>query len=257
MTPEAFVELSRQLGCSDPVGVECEPFFQWVIEDNFVAGRPRWEKAGAELVADVLPYEEMKLRMLNGSHSLLAYLGYLAGYEHISDCMDDPCYLRAARSLMLDEQAPTLSTTGVDLVAYADSLIARYKNRAIKHRTFQIATDGTQKLPQRWLDSIRWHLANGSRFELLALGVAAWMRFVGGVDEQGREIIINDPLSSELAKRVAQSAEGEERIAALLSLREVFGHDLPDSSAFRERLSHYYQLLLKTGAKEAVRQAIG
>ncbi|MEI2263814.1 mannitol dehydrogenase family protein [Erwinia sp. CGal63] len=257
MTPEAFEELSGKLGCSDPVGVECEPFFQWVIEDNFVSGRPAWEKAGAELVADVLPFEEMKLRMLNGSHSLLAYLGYLAGYEHISDCMDDPYYLKAARSLMLDEQAPTLSTKNVDLVAYADSLIARYQNRAIKHRTYQIATDGTQKLPQRWLDSIRWHLARGSDFTLLALGVASWMRFVGGVDEQGKTIVINDPLHEQLAQLVNSSAEGDERVAALLSLRAVFGDDLPDNSLFRERVSHYYQKLLTAGAKETVRQVIG
>lgn len=256
MTPEAFQALSHKLGCADPVGVECEPFFQWVIEDNFVNGRPAWEKAGAELVADVLPFEEMKLRMLNGSHSLLAYTGYLAGYETISDCMDDADYQLAARKLMLDEQAPTLRTTGIDLTAYADSLIARYKNRAIRHRTYQIATDGTQKLPQRWLDSIRWHLRQGSRFELLALCVASWMRFVKGVDEQGEAFLINDPLQHELAQLVSNSAEGEQRIAALLSLKEVFGDDLPDNSLFRERVSHYYQLILESGAKEAVRQAI-
>lgn len=256
MTAEAFQSLSHKLGCADPVGVECEPFFQWVIEDNFVNGRPAWEKAGAELVADVLPFEEMKLRMLNGSHSLLAYTGYLAGYETISDCMDDADYQLAARKLMLDEQAPTLRTTGVDLVAYADSLIARYKNRAIKHRTYQIATDGTQKLPQRWLDSIRWHLRQGSRFELLALCVASWMRFVKGVDEQGEAFVINDPLQPELARLINNSAEGEQRIAALLSLKEVFGDDLPDNALFRERVGHYYQLLLQSGAKEAVRQAI-
>ena len=92
-------------------------------------------KAGAELVQDVLPFEEMKLRMLNGSHSFLAYLGYLAGYQHISDCMADEHFLHAARTLMLAEQAPTLRTQNVDLTAYADSLIARYQNRAIKHRT--------------------------------------------------------------------------------------------------------------------------
>jgi fructuronate reductase len=171
--------------------------------------------------------------------------------------MDDPYYLKAARSLMLDEQAPTLSTKNVDLTAYADSLIARYRNRAIKHRTYQIATDGTQKLPQRWLDSIRWHLANGSDFTLLALGVAGWIRFVGGVDEQGKPIVINDPLRAELAQRVNDSQEGDERVAALLSLRAVFGEDLPDNSLFREKVGHYYALLLKLGAKETVRQVIG
>ncbi len=152
-----------------------------MIEDNFVAGRPQWEKAGAELVADVVPFEEMKLRMLNGSHSFLAYLGYLAGYQHINDCMQDDNYRRAALSLMLDEQAPTLKVQGVDLSRYASLLIDRYCNPALKHRTWQIAMDGSQKLPQRMLDSIRWHLVHQRDFTLLALGVAGWMRYVGGV----------------------------------------------------------------------------
>jgi len=254
MTAETHRALQAYLGCDDPVGVVCEPFFQWVIEDNFVNGRPRWEQAGAELVTDVLPYEEMKLRMLNGSHSFLAYLGSLAGYEHISDCMDDDRFLRAARHLMIAEQAPTLRTTGVDLSAYADSLIERYRNRAIKHRTAQIANDGTQKLPQRWLDSIRWHLQRGSRFDLLALGVAGWIRYVGGIDERGEAITLNDPLRDELAKRVAESREGEERVAALLTLEHVFAADLPTSRPFIDRVNHFYAQLLAQGAKKTVHQ---
>jgi fructuronate reductase len=112
-----------------------------VVEDNFVAGRPAWETAGVQMTDDVLPWEQMKLRMLNGSHSFLAWLGYLA-HAHISDCMQDEVFRRAARQLMLDEQAPTLTITGVDLTAYADSLIARFSNPALKHRTWQI--DGRQ-----------------------------------------------------------------------------------------------------------------
>ena len=101
VTPETLDKIEQLTGVRDPAGVACEPFRQWVIEDNFVAGRPQWEKAGAELVADVIPFEEMKLRMLNGSHSFLAYLGYLAGYQHINDCMEDEHYRRAAHALML------------------------------------------------------------------------------------------------------------------------------------------------------------
>lgn len=256
MTPETLAALNDKLGCRDEVGVVCEPFFQWVIEDNFVSGRPAWEKAGAELVADVLPFEQMKLRMLNGSHSFLAYLGYLAGYQHISDCMADENYLIAARQLMLAEQAPTLRTANVDLTAYADSLIARYQNRAIKHRTYQIATDGSQKLPQRWLDSIRWHLKNGSGFELLALGVAGWMRYVSGVDEQGKAIVINDPLKDEIARQVAATADGPARIRALLSITTLFGEDLAASALFIQRLSYFYQQLQTQGAQQTVRQLI-
>lgn len=114
MTAETLDKIEPLISVRDPAGVACEPFLQWVIEDNFVAGRPEWEETGAELVADVLPFEDMKLRMLNSSHSFLAYLGYLSGYQHINECMEDELFRRAARVLMLEEQAPTLNVTGVD-----------------------------------------------------------------------------------------------------------------------------------------------
>ncbi|MCT4717164.1 fructuronate reductase [Enterobacteriaceae bacterium H18W14] len=252
VTPETLAQVAQATGVADPAAVACEPFRQWVIEDNFVAGRPAWEKAGAELVADVLPYEEMKLRMLNGSHSFLAYLGYLAGYQHISDCMQDENYRRAAHALMLQEQAPTLKVTGVDLGKYADSLIARYTNPALRHRTWQIAMDGSQKLPQRWLDSIRWHLAHGSSFRLLALGVAGWMRYVGGVDEQGEKIEVSDPLLPAIQQAVASSQEGEARVQALLGLNTIFGEDLPANEQFVKQVTEAYLAVREYGAKNTV-----
>lgn len=253
VTAETLQHIEDLLGgIADPVAVACEPFRQWVIEDHFPQGRPAWEKAGAELVSDVLPYEEMKLRMLNGSHSFLAYLGYLAGYAHISDCMQDAYFVKAARHLMLAEQAPTLQVRELDLTHYADSLLARYRNTALKHRTWQIAMDGTQKLPQRMLDSIRWHLAHGSDFNCLALGVAGWMRYVGGKDEQGQPIEISDPLSECLANLVGNSREGPERVLALLQLDTVFGQDLPANHSFVDTVTHAYQALLAQGAKTTV-----
>ncbi|WP_034455405.1 mannitol dehydrogenase family protein [Buttiauxella noackiae] len=251
-TAETLEQVAKATGVADPVAIACEPFRQWVIEDNFVAGRPEWEKAGAELVKDVLPYEEMKLRMLNGSHSFLAYLGYLAGYQHISECMLDENYRRTAHALMLQEQAPTLKVQGVDLAKYADSLIARYTNPALRHRTWQIAMDGSQKLPQRWLDSIRWHLANGSKFSLLALGVAGWMRYVGGVDEQGNAIEVSDPLLSAIEQAVSASQEGENRVKALLGLKTIFGEDLPANEKFVAQVTESYLALRENGAKATV-----
>jgi len=256
MTDAAFDTLAARLGSRDPVAVEAEPFFQWVIEDNFVNGRPAWENAGAELVSDVLPFEEMKLRMLNGSHSFLAYLGFLAGYEHISDCMADASYRQAARALMLQDQAPTLRTQGVDLEAYADSLIARYENRAIKHRTYQIATDGTQKLPQRLLDSARWHLRKGTSCDFVLLGVAGWMRYVSGVDEQGQSIEIRDPLKDQLADIVANSEEGAARVKALLGLNAVFGDDLLKETVLVSRVTELYLQLVQQGARATVQSLV-
>jgi len=254
MTPASLEKITSVLGgMEDQAGIACEPFRQWVIEDNFVAGRPEWEKVGAELVADVLPFEEMKLRMLNGSHSFLAYLGYLAGYQYIDQCMLDDNYAQAARQLMLSEQAPTLHTTGVDLTAYAESLLARYRNTGLKHRTWQIAMDGTLKLPQRMLDSIRVHLARGTAFPLLALGVAGWMRYVGGVDDNGEKIDISDPLAAQLAELVHNSADGRARVEALLTLHQVFGTDLPANTLFVSQVADAYTLLQNQGAKETVK----
>lgn len=252
VTADTLDKIEHLTGVRDPAGVACEPFRQWVIEDNFVAGRPQWENAGAELVSDVIPFEEMKLRMLNGSHSFLAYLGYLAGYQHINDCMGDENYRVAARALMLNEQAPTLKVQGVDLTRYASQLIERYSNPALRHRTWQIAMDGSQKLPQRMLDSVRWHLAHNSRFDLLALGVAGWMRYVGGVDEQGNAIEVNDPLLPVIQQAVQNSAEGESRVEALLGIDAIFGHELPQVALFTQAVKDAYRTLLAEGAKATV-----
>lgn len=253
VTPDTMIKINRQLGgIDDPAGVAGEPFKQWVIEDNFVAGRPEWEKAGAELVKDVLPYEEMKLRMLNGSHSFFAYLGYLAGYQHIDECMEDDNYVKAARYLMLQEQATTLKVKGVNLVDYADSLLSRYRNTGLKHRTWQIAMDGTLKLPQRMLDSVRFHLADNTSFNCLALGVAAWMRYVSGTDDAGKSIDVSDPSASKLKALVADSQDNEDRVKALLTLEHVFGNDLPKNSKFVNAVTLAYLSLRDKGAKQTV-----
>jgi len=252
VTPETLDKIEQLTGVRDPAGVACEPFRQWVIEDNFVAGRPQWEKAGAELVSDVIPFEEMKLRMLNGSHSFLAYLGYLAGYPHINDCMEDEHSRTAAHALMLNEQAPTLKVKGVDLGHYADLLIARYSNPALRHRTWQIAMDGSQKLPQRMLDSVRWHLVHQKSFPLLALGIAGWMRYVGGVDEQGNAIDVSDPQLAVIQAAVKGSAEGEDRVKALLGIEAIFGKELPHETVFVDAVMRAYQTLLQKGAKATI-----
>lgn len=250
-TEASLAEITQALGVDDPCAISCEPFIQWVVEDNFVAARPEWEVAGVQMVENVLPWEQMKLRMLNGSHSFLAYLGYLAGYAHINECMDDEHFREAAQRLMLDEQAPTLSITDVDLTAYADSLIDRYANPALQHRTWQIAMDGSQKLPQRMLDGIRVHLERHTAWPLLALGVAGWMRYVSGTDDQGNAIDVRDPLSEKIRGIVSTSSEAE-RVTALLGLNEIFGHDLPQTPAFVDAIVQAYQRLARDGARRAV-----
>lgn len=250
-TEESLEEIAQQLGVADPCAISCEPFIQWVVEDQFVSGRPQWESAGVQMVDDVLPWEQMKLRMLNGSHSFLAYLGYLAGFQHISDCMQDSAFREAAYGLMLNEQAPTLQITNVDLNQYATNLLERFANPALKHKTWQIAMDGSQKLPQRMLESIRIHLARQSEWPLLALGIAGWMRYVSGVDDSGADIDIRDPLRDKIRAIVAGSTESE-RVTALLSLHEIFATDLAQNPQFVAAVEQAWQRLAQFGARQAV-----
>ena len=162
----------------------------------------------------------------------------------------------AARRLMLDEQAPTLAIEGVNLTHYADSLIARFSNPALKHRTWQIAMDGSQKLPQRMLDGIRVHLQRGSRWPLLALGVAGWMRYVSGIDDAGQAIDVRDPLSEKIQALVAGSRD-EERVSALLSLEEIFGRDLPRNTLFVDHITAAWRQLSAVGARQAIANVPG
>lgn len=163
-------------GIEDPLAVETEPFLQWVIEDRFAQGRPDWDRAGALFVADVTPYEEMKLRMLNGTHSLLAWMGLAAGHEYVRDAIADPAIARAAQT-HLQAAARTLAPVpGIEPAGYASALMERFRNRAIAHRLEQIAMDGTQKLPPRILAPAMQALAAGHDIDSFARVTAAWVR---------------------------------------------------------------------------------
>ena len=149
-----------------------------MIENRFAAARPPWEEAGATIVADVAPFETMKLRLLNGSHSTLAYLGFLAGYDFIWQASGDPLLATLIERLMVDEVMPTLAAPpGVELAAYGAQIRERFRNPALPHRTRQIAMDGSQKLPQRLLDTVRARLAGGGSIAHLALAIAGWIRY--------------------------------------------------------------------------------
>ncbi|WP_428241693.1 mannitol dehydrogenase family protein [Gynuella sp.] len=252
-TTDTLDEIAEVIGESDPCGIACEPFRQWVIEDDFVAGRPDWNLAGAEFVDDVVPYEEMKLRMLNGAHSFLAYLGHLAGYEHISDTMADPHFKQTALKLMLETQAPSLNMpAGTDLHQYAHSLIERFSNPSLKHRTWQIAMDGSQKIPQRFGGSLRYHLQQGSDFSLLALGIAGWIKYVGGQDDQGQAIEVKDPRVQELQQIIVGHQDAADIVKTLLSIESIFAADIGQHPEVLKRVTAFYQQLLQQGARKTV-----
>lgn len=252
-TDEDRAAISRRLGAEDAAPVVTEPFSQWVIEDRFPGGRPDWALAGAEFVTDVAPYENMKLRLLNGSHSTLAYLGYLAGYETVADTMKDPNYRRLAEGVMDDASTTLKMPPGADVTAYKRALMERYANPALKHRTWQICMDGSQKLPQRLLGSIRDRLAAGTPIDRLVMGVAGWMRYVTGTDEEGKPIDVRDPLSARLRAIADQAGLVAERLApALLDTREIFSPELAADPRFRTAVSRALAHIIAKGAKAAV-----
>jgi fructuronate reductase len=254
-TDDDRAAISKRLGVEDAAPVVTEPFTQWVIEDRFPLGRPDWALAGAEFVTDVAPYENMKLRLLNGSHSTLAYLGYLAGYETVADTMRDPNYRRLAEGVM-DAAATTLEMPpGANVAAYKRALMERYANPALRHRTWQIAMDGSQKLPQRLLGSIRDRLSASAPIDRLVMGVAGWMRYVTGVDEKGQAIDVRDPLSTKVRAIADQVGLNAERLApALLDVREIFG-DLAEDQRFRAAVQAALARIIAKGAKAAVAES--
>lgn len=263
ITDDSFAELSKHLGVNDPCGIVCESFSQWVIEDNFVNGRPEWDVAGATFVEDVRPFEEMKLRLLNGSHSFLAYLGYLAGYQYIYETMADEAFRKATLQLMINEQAVTLSMPeGTDLNEYANLLISRFSNTNIKHETWQIATDGSQKLPQRMCESLRFHIEKSTSeplskvASLLILGIAGWMVYVSEKDEKGDEIIVNDPMLEQLREAYKYSKNEDEVVSALLGFRNIFGNDLIKNETLVNAIIEVVSQLKKVGAKAMVENTL-
>ncbi len=250
-TPADLDRLEAMTGIRDEAPVMHEPFRQWVIEDHFCGPRPAFEKVGVQMVADVTPYEHMKLRMLNGTHSSLAYLGYLAGHETIADAMADPVFAGFVRRLWRDEIIPALTPPpGEDLAAYADALATRYANPAIRHRTWQIAMDGSQKLPQRILGTIAEGRAAGRAVQGLTLAVAAWMRYASGRDEKGRPIEVKDPLAPRLAALWRE--DPAQTVAGFLALTEVFPPALRDDAGFAADLVAALTGLVRDGARAVV-----
>lgn len=182
------------LGLRDEGAVVTEPFSQWIIENEFVGARPRWEMVGARVVNDVAPYETAKLRMLNGAHSALAYLGLERGYLFVHQAIADPALRLLIERLMRDEAATSFTpASGQNLEAYADALLARFANPALNHRLAQIAMDGSQKIPQRWLPTLAVHQDRGSHCPAILAALAAWLRHLRG--DNGK---VDDPLGTTL-----------------------------------------------------------
>jgi len=204
------ISIAALTGLRDDAMVVTEPFTQWVIEDNFAGPRPAWEKHGALMTSNVHAYEEAKLRLLNGAHSALAYLGLKRGHEFVHQAIADPELARLANTLMRHEAASSLEPApGQDLNAYADALIARFQNPALNHRLIQIAMDGSQKIPQRWLATLASQQAKGRRCPSILTAISGWLCHIRG--DNG---FVDDPLAEVLKTTCAQA--GAHGISAAL-----------------------------------------
>ncbi len=256
-TEEDLARIGDALGVRDEGAVVTEPFTQWVIEDDFAAGRPAWERAGAIMTGDVGPYEQIKLRLLNGSHSTLGYLGALAGYEFVSDVVaPERPFLGVLRRLMGTDLAPTLTVPeGFDLDAYQEQLLERFANPALRHRTLQIAMDGSQKLPVRLLAGIGERRRAGAEPVAASLGVAAWMRFVSARrSDDGHPLTVDDPLADEIADRLRGREEAEPVVDTLLQMRQMFDAELAADATWRGLLIDQLDALIRDGAEGTARR---
>ena len=251
-------EVAAQLGLEDAWPVVAEPFRQWVIEDAFLLGRPRWEAGGALMVGDVEPYEVMKLRCLNGAHSSLAYLSVPAGIETIAEAMAEPGFADLIRRLWTADILPTLRPVpGVDLPDYTRALENRFRNPAIRHRAIQISADGSQKLPQRLVDPALERLRAGARPSVIPLSIAAWMRFLLGRTEAGAPYAVADPLADRLSSVARDNAgSAPATVAALLGLREIFPVDLAENPTFRADVERRLAQLMEKGARATIVAAL-
>ncbi len=255
MTNDQFDVIEQQTGYRDPCGVVCEDFRQWVIEDNFVAGRPEWEKAGAMLVDNVIPYEEMKLRMLNGSHSFLAYNGSLAGYEFIYQCMKNPDFQSATLRLMLNEQAKSLSPDlNVDINEYANLLITRFSNTNIKHKTEQIAMDGSQKIPQRALSPYIILQERNIPAIFQPLLIAGWIHYVINMINNDNEL--SDPLIETYKSIVCSTSNKHEQAKLLLAIEKIFGKHGTDNEQFIQQVLKAFNEIDTNGINLTIKKLI-
>lgn len=252
-TETTFADALRLTGFEDRAAVETEPFTQWVIEDDFVAGRPRWEAGGAIFARDVAPYEKMKLRMLNGAHSMLAYSGYIAGHAYVRDVMEDAALTRLVARQM-EAAARTLDPVpGVDLAAYKADLLARFANPAIAHQTYQIAMDGTQKLPQRLVEPALATLRAGGSLDAYAFAVAAWMRYCKGMDEKGQAYALRDPRETEIATLLGTAGNDSASIVdRLLALPGLFPDELSAAPEWRKAVQTRLETMLAQGMRKAI-----
>ena len=256
-TDEVAAAAKEALGMQEECALSTETFWEWVIEDNFVdpSDAALLSRCGVRVTSQVHSYEEAKLRMLNGSHSAMALMGAITGRAHIADCIGSDHIQEFVHRLMTQEVAPHLSRS--DWADYRDALIQRFGNPYLKHSVHQIATDSSQKIPQRWPPSVLGQMAKGQSFEHHALAAAVFLRYTLAKDEQGKAYALNDPQAESLmAIGANQATEPHACVRALLAREDLWGKELAASEAWLERVSYWHDQVLHQGVDATVKYII-
>lgn len=247
-------DVAQTYGIEDAWPVVCEDFEQWVLEDKFVAGRPPYEEAGVQLVEDVVPYELMKLRLLNATHQGLCYFGHLAGYRAVHDVARNELFADFLLRYMKKEAEPTLrELPGVDLDAYQHKLIERYSNEYVADTVARLCADSSDRIPKWLMPVVRENLAAGREVALSAAIVASWARYAEGTDETGEAITIVDRLAEEV--HAAASKHNEDPLA-FLRQRDLFG-DVVDDERFTTPYLKTLQSLHEHGSLATLAELMG
>jgi mannitol 2-dehydrogenase len=254
-TDEHRALVREKFGIDDGWPVMTEPFKQWVIEDHFPLGRPAWQEAGAQMTSDVLPYEKMKLRLLNASHQALCYIGMLLGYEFAHEAMADPQIRKLVEDMMeieVTELVPPVP--GVDLTEYKKTLIERFANPAIRDQLARIGTEGSARIPKFVLPSIEEQLQRGGPIRNLSFTVACWFRYLTGKDDKGRDLPINDPMSKMLCEAAVAGGKDSQK---LLSIHQVFSEGLASAPRFVAEVRDALESLYEKGARATLAKYAG
>ena len=251
----ATVAAEQALGVADHAALATELFWEWVIEQRFVDATDArcLGAAGVTVVDNVAPFEEAKLRLLNGSHSAMACIGAVAGLPVISACIGVPAVRALVHGLMTEEVGPQLQRP--DWATYRDALLARFANPALQHSVHQIASDSSQKIPQRWPPSVLAAYSAGLPVERLAFAAAAWMRYVRGVDERGSEYALQDPMATQLrAQARTHAGNASATVQALGTQRAIWGTGLPGHTHWLERVTFWLGQITRLGMLAAASQ---
>lgn len=245
--------LADEHGIDDAWPVVCEDYIQWVLEDNFKAGRPALEQVGVQVVADVEPYEKMKVRLLNGSHSALSYVSYLMGYRDVDAAMADPLIKQFVENYMEDVTPCVPDVPGIDLTQYKAKLVSRFANPAVRDQVLRLCEDGSAKIPNSIVPPIEYATENMGSIKWLALAMAAWLRFLNGVDEQNNAIPVKDPMKDTLTAR-AQNAPRDP--LSLLGVEQIFGRKIIGDKRFVDTMAAFVNSIYTKGMKATLEDAL-